>query len=358
MKTGSSGTFVISWMQSEIEGEAGAPLGLLRVGAAWSWRGTALRIDGPQDVLVLHGAAGAAEVRVRANRMLRSLIGFDLVEGPDLTEELPDPADPEFRPFAGQGFSVTDGYGLWEVTVVEGSGAEGASGRLLCFAGRMPPAETELWVVSAQTPQPAAWRAPETGFVAGTMIETPAGPRPVEVLGAGDRVVTRDAGVQTVLWVGHHWIGAARLMAEPELRPVRIRAGAPGFARLSQDLLVAPGQRILIAGSAARALFNADEVLVAARDLVDGRTISRVSDLGSVGYIDLLLGSHQVLKANGIASESLHPANSDTERLDPMDRLAMLRALPEIADNIAAYGDTVCRPLNRGEAAILRQMPY
>lgn len=34
MKTGSSGTFVISWSQTELDGVRAAPLGLLAVGAA------------------------------------------------------------------------------------------------------------------------------------------------------------------------------------------------------------------------------------------------------------------------------------------------------------------------------------
>ena len=53
MKTGFLGTFVISWSQTEIDGLEAAPVHSLKVGAAWAWRGDAIRVDGPNDILRL-----------------------------------------------------------------------------------------------------------------------------------------------------------------------------------------------------------------------------------------------------------------------------------------------------------------
>ena len=78
MKTGSRGTFVISWSQTETDGVPGAPLDMLTVGAAWRWTGVPVRVDGPQNVLVLEQAEGAADLRRRAARMVRRLIGASL----------------------------------------------------------------------------------------------------------------------------------------------------------------------------------------------------------------------------------------------------------------------------------------
>ena len=75
MKTGSSGTFVISWSQTETDGLKAAPLDILAVGASWRWTGVPVRVDGPQEVLRLDGAEGAAETRRRAARIVRRLIG-------------------------------------------------------------------------------------------------------------------------------------------------------------------------------------------------------------------------------------------------------------------------------------------
>lgn len=357
MKTGSCGTFVISWKQSEIEGEASAPLDFLRAGASFRWHGTALRIDGPQDVLVLRGAMGEAEIRVRAQRMLRRLIGF----GPEAGPGVPCEADPGI----GQGFSVTDGYDLWqgaviEGAVIEGAGAESAvaedtAGRLLCFSGRVPPEGAELWVVTVEPRRRGgAAHAPGGGIVAGTRIETPEGPRAVEDLRAGDLVLTRDAGPQPLLWVAQVRAGAARLIAEPEMRPLRIARGALGAGWPADDMVVAPGHRLLIDGRAARDLFNDDAVLVAARDLRGTRGVRVAQDLPGARYVHLLCAQHQLLRAEGAWIESFHPLSAGPLALSPEVRMALLRALPGIADNPGAYGDCARRCLTPGEAAILR----
>ncbi|MEX0312238.1 MAG: hemolysin-type calcium-binding protein, partial [Tateyamaria sp.] len=70
MKTGFRGTFVISWSQTEVDGLEAAPLPALAVGAAWSWRGDAVRVDGPQDVLRLDRANGTEAIRQRAARIV------------------------------------------------------------------------------------------------------------------------------------------------------------------------------------------------------------------------------------------------------------------------------------------------
>ena len=75
MKTGSMGTFVISWSQTEVDGLKAASLDILSVGATWRWTGAAVRVDGPQGVLLLEGAEGATDIRKRAARMVRRLVG-------------------------------------------------------------------------------------------------------------------------------------------------------------------------------------------------------------------------------------------------------------------------------------------
>ena len=75
MKTGSLGTFVISWSQTEVDGLRAAPLDVLAVGTTWRWSGAAVRVDGPQGLLLLEKAEGAADIRKRAARMVRRLVG-------------------------------------------------------------------------------------------------------------------------------------------------------------------------------------------------------------------------------------------------------------------------------------------
>ena len=84
MNTGSLGTFVISWSQTEIDGLKAARMDLLTVGTVWRWTGTAVRVDGPQGLLRLNEAEGAAELRKRAARMVRRLVGAAVAGEADL----------------------------------------------------------------------------------------------------------------------------------------------------------------------------------------------------------------------------------------------------------------------------------
>jgi len=57
-------------------------------------------------------------------------------------------------------------------------------------------------------------------FVAGTLIDTPSGRRPIEALQEGDLVLTADHGAQPI-----RWIGGSHLLSVGNCRPIRIRAG-------------------------------------------------------------------------------------------------------------------------------------
>src|SRR5690606_4699164 len=105
MKTGFIGTFVISWSQTEIDGLEFAPQDALHVGAAWSWRGDALRVDGPAGILRLDESDGQADLRRRAARNVRRLVGAALrPSGADAGAAAEPP-----HPMADSVFVATDG---------------------------------------------------------------------------------------------------------------------------------------------------------------------------------------------------------------------------------------------------------
>lgn len=348
MKTGSSGTFVISWSQTELDGVRAAPLDLLAVGASWRWSGVPVRVDGPADMLRLDGAEGAAELRQRAARSVRRLIGSAAVPGRAADEaEEPDPAD--------QSFVLTDGHRTFTISLL----AVPATGALLLMAlGEMPPPDAELWVMRLAIDRSRIVLQPQaTGgvicFTPDTRIATPEGPRLIQDLRQGDRVLTRDNGPQEILWTGSRRMTGARLHAMPHLRPIRLRSGALGQDRPEPDLLVSPQHRMLMTGDAARALYNSDEVLIAAEDLVNDLTITVDRSLREVTYIHILLAHHNVIWANGLETESFHPANAALDSMDPGQRAGLLQLFPQIALNPHGYGDYVRRNLSASEAAIL-----
>lgn len=349
MKTGFRGTFVISWSQTEIDGLEDAPEAALEVGAAWSWRGDTVRVDGPNGLLRLEGADGEAEIRRRAARTVRRLIGAAVRNITDLSAVEAD--DPLMERY----FVVTDGARSYTITVI----AAGA-GRppLLMFLDTLPPRHTDLWVVRHALGDPASRAVDESRggvicFTPGTRLETPFGPRPVEALGEGDLVQTRDNGAQPVLWIGSRRVTGARLQVMPQLRPVRLRPGSLGIERPDQELLVSPEHRMLVRGRAAQALFNTDEVLVAARDLVNGTTVIEDHAVREVTYVHLLLPNHEILVANGVETESFHPANADLGTLAEADRSRLLAHMPGLDDSPHLYGPFARRNLSRSEAAIL-----
>lgn len=139
----------------------------------------------------------------------------------------------------------------------------------------------------------------------------------------------------------------------PHLRPVRLRAGALGVGEPDEDLIVSPQHRLLIGGAPARDLFNADEVLVQAGDIVNGGSIITDSSMREVTYFHLLLERHEVLFANGIEAESFHPAFADMEALTDTQRAQLFDVLPDLARTVDDYGPAARRTLSSAEAAIL-----
>ncbi|MGC9371367.1 MAG: Hint domain-containing protein [Paracoccaceae bacterium] len=349
MKTGFRGAFVISWAQTEVDGIVGAPVDALAVGSTWRWAGRTTRVDGPSDLLLLDGSEGVANLRKRAARSVQRLVGAALYSA-KTPEEAPD------EPLLDRGFVLTDGLNSYTATEI---GAGPGHAPLLLFLNQVPPVETDLWVVrligEARPAPPHSDLAPGViCFATGTRIATPTGPRPVEELRAGDLVQTKDDGAQEILWTGQKRMTGARLYAMPHLRPIRIRSGALGLDIPDGDLIVSPQHRLLIKGRAAEALFRTPEVLIAAEDLVNDRSIMVDHALREVTYVHLLLERHQVLWANGVESESFHPANTALDTISPEQRDRLLRCWPELEHDPYSYGDFARRNLSAPEAAILQ----
>ncbi|WP_369915260.1 Hint domain-containing protein [Maritimibacter sp. 55A14] len=326
-------------------GDAPAPEAV-REGMVLRWSGEATRLDGPPSVLLLGDPAGCGEIRRRAGRKLRRIAGAPLAPAPeDLAEALPE-----------NGFLVTDGADRYTMVRID-RGAHRVP--LILFEDGVPPPDRPLRVIRIQGEEaPVIRHAAACGhlicFTQGTRIRTPSGERPVEDLRPGDPVSTKDSGAQELRWVGSRYISGARMFAMPELRPVRIRAGALGGGEPDSDLWVSPEHRMLYRGPNAQALFNEPEVLVAARDLIDDRSIMVDHTLRETRYIHLLFARQEVLWANGAETESFHPGSAALELIAPDQREILLELHPEIARDGMAYGDHARRVLARPEAEILR----
>ncbi|MEC7762453.1 MAG: Hint domain-containing protein [Pseudomonadota bacterium] len=305
-----------------------------------------MRVDGPQDVIKLDLGGREADLRQRAARKVRRfLTSCDVAEAPTpLDETLFD-----------LGFVVTDGFTSWPVMLIGGAPAQDT---LLMFMDGLPPVERDLWVVQARMEAAEMNRLTDqpTGvicFTPGTRIRTGDGDMAIEEIGEGTRIQTKDNGLQEVLWVGEKRISGARLYAMPEFRPIRVRQGALGLDRPDGDLMVSPAHRMLVKGRKAQALFGTDEVLVAARDLIDDRMIARDHTATQVTYIHLLLASHEVVFANGLETESFLPEGEALDAVEHIQRERLIGAMPSLGDGGQGYSAPARRMLTQAEAAIM-----
>ena len=171
-------------------------------------------------------------------------------------------------------------------------------------------------------------------FAAGTLIDTVDGPRAIETLVEGDLVLTRDNGPQPIRWIGATTLTVDELSAQPHLRPVRIHKGALGNTR---DLVVSPQHCILIDDWRAELHFGIDTVLIPAKALVNGATVTQESGDQPVTYLHLYFDTHQIVCSEGVHSESLFPGAFITGTGQNEAMRELLELFPALAD-LASYG--------------------
>ena len=159
-------------------------------------------------------------------------------------------------------------------------------------------------------------------FTRGTHITTATGaPVAIEDLVEGDRILTRDDGVQEIRWIGQNTVRAVGPYA-----PVRIAAGTFSNER---DLVISSEHRLFFYERTDGRWDRRTEQLVRARHLINGTSV-KAQQGGFVDYFQLLFDRHQIIYAEGIAAESL--------RINPITRSALPENLSRLRGaDIAAY---------------------
>ena len=169
-------------------------------------------------------------------------------------------------------------------------------------------------------------------FVAGTLIDTDAGPVAVENLQPGAAIRAADDEFKTLRCCLHRFVGAGELSAHPKLRPVRICADALGDGLPGRDLLVSRQHRMLIRSVIAQRMFGQREVFIPAIRLTALPGIFIDPDVQQVTYYHLLFDQHEVVFAESAPSESLFTGGTALDLLDDaaLQELSML--FPNLAD--------------------------
>lgn len=230
------------------------------------------------------------------------------------------------------------GGGTQNIVAVDGAAAGAISDNLAVLVG--PNATTTTLQFNQSDPFELTYGTVGPGdtglacFVKGAMVNTPSGPRRIELLQEGDQVITRDHGPQPIRWIGHRTVKGQGVFA-----PVRVEKGVMGA---TQDHYVSQQHRMLITGWQAELLFGEDEVLVPAKALVASGAVT-VAPRSSVTYFHLLFDQHQVITADGVESESFYPGDQGMKGFAKETCDKVLALFPELACGRPDFGD-MARP--------------
>ena len=147
-------------------------------------------------------------------------------------------------------------------------------------------------------------------FTPGTTLASQRGMLAIEDLRPGDQLLTRDNGMQPLVWAGRRDFDWRMLGMNPLLRPIQIAAGALAPGLPLRSILVSPNHRLLSRAHDA-GYDEGAERLIQARALVGQPGITRAAPL-QVSYVQLLFERHELLLSEGIWTESFQP---DVHRL-------------------------------------------
>ncbi|MFG6591207.1 Hint domain-containing protein [Sulfitobacter sp. 1A12157] len=190
-------------------------------------------------------------------------------------------------------------------------------------------------------------------FTPGTKIATPRGEVPVEALEVGDRVITRDNGIQTIRWVGAREMTGAEFEMAAHLKPVLIRKGALGNDLPERDMMVSPNHRVLVANEKTALYFEEREVLVAAKHLTGMEGID-VVEVSGTSYIHVMFDRHEVILSDGTWTESFQPGDMSLAGIGEEQRQEIFELFPELATKDGIEGYTAARrSLKKHEASLL-----
>lgn len=168
-------------------------------------------------------------------------------------------------------------------------------------------------------------------FARGTLIRTPNGDIPVETLKVGDRVLTHDDGAQPIAWAAQRMI----LFPKGDDLPVWIDPDTFGPNQPYARTAVSPRHCLFRRDAAFQMMFDTTEVLMSARDCVDGINITQDRGQMAVEYFHFMFDTHALVWANGMLAESFYPGPVARQSLDPLARARLAALYPELADDSA-----------------------
>lgn len=176
-------------------------------------------------------------------------------------------------------------------------------------------------------------------FTVGTWIDTACGRKRVEELEIGDLVTTADNGNQPVRWIGR----TLRRAIGPDA-PVEIPEKLFGD---HDRLIVSQNHRVLLRSSVATLVTGEAELLVSAKHLAQAGQALLIEDRKLVLYLHILFDNHEIIRSNGLETESLFLTSAQASTQE--DGIFTARDLPASAPRHRR----MARPALTGREAML-----
>lgn len=168
-------------------------------------------------------------------------------------------------------------------------------------------------------------------FAPGTMILTERGEVPVEQLRIGERIITADRGFQPLRWMGKRTEVFSQ--DNDSQIPIEIKAGALGPDLPKKALVVSPLHRMVLTGPDINRTFDAEEILVLAKALTGQPKIRRMKGKRQIDYFSLLLDQHEIIFAEGTATESFRPGHVAMSGFEPLVREQIYQIYPKLRND-------------------------
>ncbi|MEX0304925.1 MAG: Hint domain-containing protein, partial [Leisingera sp.] len=214
----------------------------------------------------------------------------------------------------------------WDVSVTD----DGSGNALLSF-----PSGEKLVLEGVAPSQistaPQLYSAGIPCFTPEVMLATRRGAVPAGQIQLGDLLQTADNGFQPVIWVGKRTLSPAELAQSPHLLPYCLRPG--GLLSPERPMLISPQHRLLVGRKAFGREARFGESFLPARLLAEADQACRqqVAADGPVTYVHLMTERHEVIFAEGIATETFWPGPEAIRGLTIEDTRELFGLFPELA---------------------------
>ncbi len=172
------------------------------------------------------------------------------------------------------------------------------------------------------------------GIVEGAMVRTPCGPRRIELLRAGDMVVTRCKGLQPVRMILNREVAREEFLKAPGRAPIRIAPRAIGPMMPQKPLLLASDHKVLVPGFRVAGQPDDTPVLVSAGELAGADDEIQVEkSMSTVKYFHLVFDAHVMFMVNGLPVESFSAASKTLSGVHPEVLRRLETAIPELRNS-------------------------